>query len=363
MFLGSLIIFIVAALAYYFLSVRVQLGKNPQGERLAKVSTSKNYQNQQFQNAVLTPMDFPVAEVMKETMKKGVERSPSLPISTLPINLNAYADNDPSKASVTWLGHSTVLLRINNTTLLIDPVFSKRASFSKYLGPKKFDYSNEYNLESLPKIDFVLLSHDHYDHLDYEAIKGLKNKVSQFIMPLGVGSHLAFWGVQSSKIKELDWWESINIEGIEFTATPTRHFTGRGLQRFKTFWCGWAIRTPQSNIFYSGDSGYSDGFKEIGDKLGPFDLAFIECGQYSKYWSTIHLMPEESVQVAVDVKSKVAIPIHWGKFKLSIHSWYEPPIRFLAKAKEVNQVVAIPQIGETFTIDSIPVVKDWFSPK
>jgi L-ascorbate metabolism protein UlaG (beta-lactamase superfamily) len=360
MLLGTFICLLIVGLAYYFLAVRVQLGRNPEGQRLSRISKSENYQNEQFQNRVATPMDFPFGKVMKETMKKGVDRTPNAPIETLPINLKAYAEDTTAKVSITWLGHSTVLLRINNKTILIDPVFSKRASFSNYFGPKKFDYTYDYSLENLPEIDLVLLSHDHYDHLDYAVIKALKNKVSQFIMPLGVGSHLEFWGVNALKIKELDWWESINIDGLEFTATPTRHFTGRGLQRFKTFWCGWAIRSEQANIFYSGDSGYFDGFKEIGDKLGPFDLAFIECGQYSKYWSTIHLMPEESVQVALDVKSKVAIPIHWGKFKLSIHSWYEPPMRFLQRAKDLNQGVAIPQIGETFTIDSIPVVNHWF---
>jgi L-ascorbate metabolism protein UlaG (beta-lactamase superfamily) len=351
---------VLIAVSIYFL-VRIQLGENPKGERLKNCVASENYNNGFFQNSVETSMDFPFWDVIKESMKKGEDRIPTKAIETVPISIKAYEEKD-LKVIVTWLGHSTILLKINNKTILIDPVFSERASFSNYIGPRKFDYTIDYYIDSLPNIDLVLLTHDHYDHLDCQAIQQLKHKVELFVMPLGVGAHLDFWGVEKDKIKELDWWESLNFSGVEFTATPTRHFTGRGLKRFKTLWCGWAIQSTDAKIFFSGDSGYFNGFKSIGDKLGPFDLAFIECGQYSKFWSTIHLMPEESVQVAQDLGAKVAIPIHWAKFKLSTHSWFEPAVRFIQKAEQVKQKLAVPKIGQTFSLDAIPELNNWFNP-
>ena len=253
-----------------------------------------------------------------------------------------------------------MLMKINGITLITDPVFSKRASLFQFIGPKKFAYTHEFKISELPPVDLVLLSHDHYDHLDCKVIKALKDKADKFIMPLGVGSHLERWGVDPSKIVELDWWENINYKGITLTAAPGRHFTGRLFNdRFKTLWCGWSIRGKEKRIYFSGDSGYFEGFKEIGEKLGPFDLSFIECGQYSKYWPTIHMAPEESVQAAIDLRSKQAVPIHWGKFKLSIHPWNEPPARFIKKANEENLNVGTPKIGEVFTLNKLPQNEWW----
>lgn len=360
----SIALFIILATVSLFavyLSVRNQLGRNPNGERLKKYRQSENYQNGSFQNLEKASWTIPSITILNEITKKGGDKEPIETIHTFPISLKEYEEKEVEKVLVTWLGHSCLLLKINGKTILIDPVFSKRASLSRYFGSVKFDYSNDYLVESLPKIDLVLLSHDHYDHLDYHVIEKLKDKVDHFYMPLGVGSHLKFWGVDKKKIKEFDWWESAQFEGIEFSATPSRHFSARSFIRQKTLWCGWAISNGKSKIYFSGDSGYSGVFKMIGEKLGPFDLAFVECGQYSKYWPTVHMTPEESVQAAIDVKSKTTIPIHWGKYKLSTHPWYEPPLRLIQKAKTENQKVAVPQIGQTFSIDSIPEILNWFS--
>jgi L-ascorbate metabolism protein UlaG (beta-lactamase superfamily) len=356
------IILVTVSLLAIYLSVRNQLGRNPKGELLKKNQQSANYQNGCFQNLEKASWTIPSISILTEITKKGGDKEPLKTIPTLPISLKDYEEKEDEKVLATWLGHSCLLLKMNGKTILIDPVFSKRASMSSYIGSVKFDYSNDYLVESLPKIDLVLLSHDHYDHLDYQVVQKMKDKVDHFYMPLGVGSHLEFWGVDKQKIREFDWWESAKFEGIEFTATPSRHFSSRALIRLKTLWCGWSISNGKSKIYFSGDSGYSVAFKLIGERLGPFDLAFVECGQYSKYWPTVHMTPEESVQAAIDVKSKTAIPIHWGKYKLSTHPWYEPPMRLIKKAKTVNQKVAVPQIGQSFSIDSIPEINNWFSP-
>lgn len=343
-----------------FFTVLPKLGKSPDKMRMIELTKSNNFRNGLFQNSVETLMEIPPYEVMKEMMKKRIFRVPKSSIPTVPISKNFFEIADPSEILISWLGHSTLLLKIDGKTILIDPVFSKRASFTQLMGPKQFDYSHQFSIEELPPIDIVLISHDHYDHLDYNVIKKLAHSSCKFYAPLGVGSHLKLWGVKSQNICELDWWESSRSEGISFTATPARHFTGRSIARFKTFWCGWAIKTENQNIFFSGDSGYFDGFKKIGEKLGPFDLSILECGQYSKYWSSIHMMPEESVQAAIDVRSKRAMPIHWGKFNLSIHAWNEPPLRFIKRAEELKLPIIIPKIGETFSTNSVPEITNWF---
>lgn len=355
---GIILVVVIIAINGYILSMRS--GRKPKGERLEKILQSENFREGIFQNVEETNMDRPPFEGIREMMKKKADQRPSGSLPSLPIDLSRYKNASDDETLITWLGHSTVLIKINGVTIITDPVFSIRASMFQFLGPKKFDYSCDYYLEDLPPVDVVLLSHDHYDHLDFRAIKFFKDKASKFIMPLGVGAHLEHWGVDASKIEENDWWEAGNYSGVEFTATPGRHFTGRLFtDRFKTLWCGWGIKSEKHNLYFSGDSGYFKGFKTIGEQLGPFDFSMMECGQYSKYWPTIHMMPEESVEAAMDVKSKMAMPMHWGKFKLSIHTWFEPPTRFIKKAAELNLEVASPKIGETFSLDEVSATRWW----
>lgn len=362
MLLTGIVVFLVTVGIVVVPKIVVQKGKIPSGKRLQLIKESENFMEPFFQNRETTNMDSPPYEGIKEMMKKGVDRTPSKPITTQTIDIERFEAAGAEETLICWLGHSTFLMKTGGLSILVDPVFGDRASMLSWLGPKRFDYSCNYQIESLPKIDIVLISHDHYDHLDYNAIQALKDKVDGFYMPLGVGAHFEHWKVASSKIHELDWWESFTHKGVKFTATPGRHFTGRFINdRFKTLWCGWAVKSTKHKLYYSGDSGYFKGFKEIGDRLGPFDISLMECGQYSKYWSNIHMFPEESADAAVDVRSKVAMPIHWGKFKLSIHGWYESPERFLKKAEQNRLEVALPEIGEVFSVDDYPVNKWWLN--
>lgn len=306
-----IILFLLMGVIILFFRLASQLGGKAEGKRLERILASPNFRNNFFQNPVKTTMDIPPGKVFMEFFKKGIDKRPLKPIETLPININAYNNAANDEVIITWLGHSTLLIKAGGITILTDPVFSERASMTSFFGPKKFNYIHDYKLEDLPPVDIVIISHDHYDHLDYQAIKYLRKTVKIFFMPLGVGSDLERWGIDPDKIVELDWWETVNYQNLQLVVTPTRHFTGRKLNdRFKTLWCGWIIKTDKKSLYLSGDSGYWDGFKKIGEKYGPFDFTMIECGQYSPYWPFIHMAPEESVQAAIDLQSKAAMPIH-----------------------------------------------------
>jgi L-ascorbate metabolism protein UlaG (beta-lactamase superfamily) len=229
------------------------------------------------------------------------------------------------------------------------------------LGDKNFAGTDIYAVEDFPEIDLLIITHDHYDHLDYETMLKLVGKTKKICTSLGVGAHLAHWGFDESIISELDWWESIKIDSsMEITATPARHFSGRGLVRGKTFWSSFVLQTTDYKIFIGGDSGYDTHFREIGERFGGFDLAILECGQYNDFWANIHTMPEEVVQVAKDINAKVLMPVHWGKFTLSLHAWDEPITRVSTKANAFNQAMTTPMIGEIVTIDSIYPTKKWW---
>jgi L-ascorbate metabolism protein UlaG (beta-lactamase superfamily) len=355
-----IVLFLIVGTIIIYFKLAPQAGGKAKGKRLERIIASPNFRNNFFQNPVITNTDIPPRHVFMELFKKGIDRTPLKPIETVPIDVNSYINTDKDEVIITWLGHSTLLIKTGGITILTDPVFSKRVSMISFFGPKKFDYTHDYKPEDLPPIDIVIISHDHYDHLDYKAIKTLKKTVKKFFMPLGVGSHFERWGVDPAKIVELDLWESVSYEKLELTATPARHFSGRKLNdRFKTLWCGWVIKSEKKRIYFSGDSGYWDGFKKIGEQYGPFDFTMIECGQYSTYWPFIHMAPEESVLAAIDLNSKAAMPVHWGKFRLSLHSWYEPPTRFKIKAEWENFRIVIPKIGETFSLENLPT-NDWW---
>jgi len=228
------------------------------------------------------------------------------------------------------------------------------------LGSKRFNDTLPLAIENIPNLDAVIISHDHYDHLDYGSIKKLKDRVTHFYVPLGVGAHLISWGVAEEKITEMDWWESISFSGIQLTASPSRHFSGRGItDRFSTQWSSWVIKGKKDNIYFSGDSGYDSHFKEIGDKFG-LDMAIMECGQYDAQWPLIHMMPEETVQATIDVNAKLLLPIHWGAFKLGLHSWTDPIERVTTEALLKNVTITTPIIGEVVTVgEPIPTSEWW----
>ena len=255
-----------------------------------------------------------------------------------------------------WFGHSAFLLQMDGKNILIDPMFGFVPAPHHWLGSKRFSKQLPITIEKLPKIDFLVISHDHYDHLDYESIKKLKSKVEYFFVPLGVGVHLESWGVDGSKIIEMDWWEESTFKNIQLACTPAQHFSGRKFSNGQsTLWASWVIKTKNTSLFFSGDSGYAPHFKAIGDKYGPFDFAMMECGQYNKMWPDIHMFPEETVRAGVDVRAKALMPIHWGAFKLALHSWTDPIERVSQKAQELDVPLVTPEIGEPILLDELPM--------
>jgi len=331
------------------------------------IKASKHFKKGAFHNSEKTTVDLRQADegIRKTLMNFLFEnrklRTPEKPLSNEVINPSDYQKNYPNDALVRWLGHSTVLIRMEGKTLITDPIFSDRASPFQFMGPKKFDYEIEYCAQDLPKIDAVLISHDHYDHLDYHTIKKLKNKVNYFYVPLGVKAHLLKWGVDESKIIALDWYQENQLDEIKLTLAPARHFSGRTLSdRNQTLWGGWIIQSTEKSIYFSGDTGYTAWFKKTGERYGPFDLALMECGAYNKRWATVHMMPEESIQAAMDLRAKAYLPIHNSKFNLSFHPWQEPLERALSSIESRGMNLITPVIGRPFKLNGNLPQKRWW---
>ncbi|WP_434543359.1 MBL fold metallo-hydrolase [Halopseudomonas sabulinigri] len=248
--------------------------------------------------------------------------------------------------SVWRLGHSSLVFKLNGEFWLTDPVFSQRASPVQWAGPKRF-HAPPISIEALPPIKVVVLSHNHYDHLDHAAICQLQHKVEQFIMPLGVGATLVRWGVAPGKVRELDWWDELSIAGVQAIATPAQHFSGRGLSDGnRTLWCSWVLKSGDLTVFFSGDTGYFDGFHEIGERHGPFDIAFLETGAYNPRWQYVHMLPQQTLQAFLDLKGRWLYPIHNGTFDLSMHTWEDPFEQISRLAQEHAVALATPQMGE-----------------
>lgn len=339
-----------------------QFGGKLTQERLAKYEKSPNWKNGVFRNLERTTMDVTLPKVPKLLyqqffVKNG--REPKQPLPIIPFDEEAFlAPSD--RARMIWYGHSVVLMRINNKTILIDPMFGPDASPIAPFRAKRFSNDTLDIIEQLPEIDLLLMTHDHYDHVDLASFERLKPKVKKYATTLGTARHYLDWGVASEDIVELDWWETTMLEGIEIHCTPSRHFAGRGAtNRAKSFWGGWVIKSHNESIYFSGDGGYGEHFKEVGERLGPFDFGFMECGQYNKLWHQIHMYPEESVQAGIDAQVANIMPVHWAGFALAMHPWKEPVERFTAEAIKQEQRFISPRIGEMFSADIISVTSWW----
>jgi L-ascorbate metabolism protein UlaG (beta-lactamase superfamily) len=306
-----------------------------------------NFSNGRFTNAEPTTVMKPGSNwntIYQYLFKGHKDRTPSTPLPV--VSMDGYA-NQPASDGLrfVWLGHSSVLVELDGKRVLIDPVFSERASFFSWAGPKRFQPA-PISAKDLPSIDAVLISHDHYDHLDKPTIKAMAAKTASFHVPLGVAALLAAWGVPKSKIHEYAWWDEHAVDGITIAATPARHFSGRGLfDRNRTLWCSWVITRNGRTVFHSGDTGMTAQFREIGKKYGPFDLAFIKMAAYNENWPDIHLNPEQAVEANRDLGGKALVPIHWATFDLSLHSWYEPIERLIAASDKVNIRTITPKMG------------------
>lgn len=350
-----MIIFIAILLSlttgsYLFLEQK-QFGQLPTGSRLERIKKSPNYRDGAFQNQHFTP-DLAEGtsywDILKAYLSKPKNTEPPHSLPFVKTNLMSL---DSTKTQIIWFGHSSYFIKTNGLTILVDPVFSGNASPVSFFG-KNFKGSNEYKVSDFPNIDMVIITHDHYDHMDYKTILELKNKTKHFYTSLGAGAHLNLWGIDNSKITEFDWWETVNITAnIKLTAAPGRHFSGRKFKRNQSLWASYILQTPTEKIFLGGDSGFDTHFKEIGEKYGPFDLALLECGQYNKMWGYIHMMPDEVVQASIDLKTKVLMPVHWSKFTLALHPWNEPIKKVTTKAKQMNMPVTTPVIGQIVTVN------------
>lgn len=342
------------------MSLRIT-GKLPSGKHLEKLKQSPNYKKNGFQNLSETPImldDISYWKLTKEFFKKNKDKQPAGLIPSVKTDLSNL---NSSKPVIVWFGHSSYFIRLENKNFLIDPVFSGNAAPLSFM-VKAFPGSNIYKPDDMPSIDYLILTHDHYDHLDFKTVKKLKKKVDKIYSSLGVSSHLKYWGFDNNKIMELDWWESDHLdENISLTAAPARHFSGRGIKRGQTLWSSFILKTKDHNLYLGGDSGYDSHFKEIGNKFGSFDIAILEAGQYNSMWPLIHMMPEETVQAAVDLKAKALLPVHWGKFSLAMHAWTDPIKRVLEKASEVNMDVLTPKIGQPLILNDGFITESWWN--
>jgi L-ascorbate metabolism protein UlaG (beta-lactamase superfamily) len=352
----SLLLILVASVCIYM--QKAEFGKAPSGERLSRIQQSSNFKKGKFQNTVNTPT-FPEGytfwgELWKQVFKKYPRRKP---IDVIPAVKSSLKDDN----ILVWFGHSSCFIKVDGKTILIDPVFSDNAS--PLPGTvKSFKGTDIYTVADLPDIDYLLISHDHYDHLDYKTALALKNKTKKVICGLGVGAHFERWDYPADKIIEKDWHEKVTTDsGFIIFTEPARHKSGRGFKQDNTLWMSYLIQTSTMKIYYSGDGGYDTHFAEIGNKYGPIDVAILENGQYDSAWHYVHLLPEEVLKAAQDLKAKRLLPVHHSKFALARHPWDEPLIKITALNKAFNIPLLTPMIGEQVHLhDTSQIFRQWW---
>ncbi len=356
-----IIISVLAAGTYLFLQ-QEQFGKLPSGKRLERIKNSPNYKDGSFKNVNLTPQlaeDTSMPEVMFRFLFGKKENL--IPKQKFNFTKTDLKNLDPKENVYIWMGHSSYFIQIDGKKILVDPVFSGNASPLSFT-TKAFPGSDLYTSDDIPELDYLIISHDHWDHLDYGTVKKLNPKVKQVITGLGTGEHLEYWNYDPKKIIELDWEENFDLgNGFKIYCETARHFSGRGLKRDKAIWASFVFETPLRKIYIGGDSGFDNHFEKIGNKYGGFDLAILENGQYNKDWRYIHLMPEEFLTAAKNLKTKRVIAVHNSKFALATHSWKEPLEKISAFNEKENQRLITPKIGEKVNWeDDSKVYEKWW---
>ena len=355
----TLAVVVVLVIATIWILNLPVFGKHPGGKRLERLKKLPNYKNGQIENLSPTPNlpdNVTYLDIIGKMIKGNDKASPTKPI---PHGMPDFTKSEELK--ITWFGHSSYLLQVDGVNILVDPVFSERTSPFQWLGSKQFLGTNFIKPEELPDLDVIIITHDHYDHLDYNTILKLKNKTKEFVTSLGVGEHLETWGIEANKITELIWDQNMTTKnGTSITATPARHFSGRGFTRNKSLWSSFVLKTKNNSIYVGGDSGYDTHFKKIGETYGPFDVAILECGQYNLMWPLIHMMPEQVAQASIDLKAKKLLPVHWAKFKLALHDWDEPIKRLVESTEKQNINILTPIRGQTFKLDDGTTAKKWW---
>ena len=344
--LGAIVALVLVAAVTLWLIARPAMGGRVGGARLALAERSPQWRDGAFRNR-RPRVDGPFLEALTEFAFGGSEyRSPTAPVPLVARSAQDYETPPASGLRVTWLGHSTTLLEIDSVRVLIDPMWGRRASPFTFAGPARY-YPPPLALGAVPAPDVVLISHDHYDHLDMPTVRTLAARGARFIVPLGVGAHLEAWGVRATSISELDWWSAIDIGGLELTATPSRHFSGRGITgQDRTLWAGWVIKGPKHRVYYSGDTALDD--------------TMIEVGEYDALWTDVHLGPEQAVRAHQLVRGNVMLPVHWAGFDLALHGWTEPIERVLVAAEAAGVRVATPQPGELLEPATMGAQRRWW---
>ena len=357
--LGTLLVAVVS-----FTSFSPQLGGTPTRQEKEAFAKSGHYKDGEFVNLIptreMTGGSMP-SVMWKFLFHKSPQAAPPGPLPLRPLDSLAIINKTADMVRVTWFGHSASLLEIAGHNILLDPMLRVEMGPVSWATPNRYNRELAITPEKLPYIAAVLISHDHYDHLDMATIKKIKDKVGQFYVPLGIGAHLRAWGVPRERITEMNWGDQATLAGLRLHCTPSRHFSGRGLtNRNSTMWCSWVVQAPTKRVFYTGDGGYGPHFAAIGQQFGPFDLAIVECGQYNESWAEIHMKPEQSVQAARDVRAAVMLPVHWGAFTEALHAWNEPVTRATAEAARLGQVVTTPHLGEPVTLGAALPQERWW---
>ncbi|TKJ23466.1 MBL fold metallo-hydrolase [Blastococcus sp. CCUG 61487] len=324
------------------------------------VSGSPHFSDGAFHNTLPTPALAPANTRDGLLRQWHEERHVGLPGGPIPLERPELPD-DAAELAVTWFGHASALLEIDGRRVLVDPVWSHRVSPSPVFGPTRL-HEPPLPIEELPPVDAVLISHDHYDHLDLPTIRSLlATQTAPFVVPLGIGEHLRTWGVPEDRVVELDWDGAHDVAGLTLTCTEARHFSGRYLHRNTTLWASWAIAGPRHRVFFGGDTGYTPAFSGIGARLGPFDLTLLPIGAYNDAWHAIHMDPEEAVRAHGDLGGGVLLPIHWATFNLAFHPWAEPVQRLLAAARRRDRTVVVPLPGQRIDVLDLPPQRDWWT--
>ncbi len=365
-FLFMIVIVVIFGInGYLFITKSPQFGAPLAERNLYLYKASDNFNGDVFFNQIKTgeePSLERLYQILQELVLNTTQRSPSRPIEPIQLSYDEWLNNQNDEGSrILWFGHSTFLMNTDGLNLLLDPMLTEAPSPHPWLVGKRYSDTLPMEIAEMPNIDAVLITHDHYDHLDYPSIQLLDSKVGHYYVPLGVAEHLIKWGVDAYRITELDWWETATLGNTEFTFTPARHFSGRSYNDHnKSLWGGWVTHNEQHTVYFTGDTGYGPHFKAVGDKFGEIDLALIDTGQYSEHWETIHLMPEDAIRAGMEANAKAIMPVHWGAFTLSLHVWDEPVERAIVAAEKHNQRLVIPQIGEIIELDKLPNPNGWW---
>ncbi|MGK5739569.1 MBL fold metallo-hydrolase [Micromonospora sp. URMC 103] len=351
----------LAGLAWAARDVPLALGGRLTGARAERAARSPQFRDGRFHNPVSTRSTVaePGRNLLWELFFGKQKRRPSARVPLLR-PADAPAADSGGELNVVWYGHASALVEIEGRRVLLDPVWSERCSPSALVGPRRL-HEPPVRLDELPRLDAIVISHDHYDHLDLPTVRGLlAGQDAPFLVPLGVGAHLDRWGVPANRIVELDWSESHRVAGLEITATAAQHFSGRGVRRDGTLWSSWVIAGTRRKVFYTGDSGYFAGYAAIGAEHGPFDVTLMQIGAYDRAWPSIHMYPEEAVAAHLDLRGGLFLPVHWATFNLALHDWGEPVDRLWAEAKARDVRIAVPRPGERVVVDDPPPVDGWW---